>query len=80
MVQQKELSLGRGGKDIQVPSPVPGSRVTLPESETLPIDSKDSGVWRSAACRSYFRISRLAVVFQFREAMSPASSLLAPRF
>lgn len=49
--QKKELSLGKGGKDIQAPSPVPGSRVTLPGSETLPIVSKDSGVWRSVACR-----------------------------
>lgn len=49
--QKKELSLGRGGKDIQAPSLVPGSRVTFPGSENLPIDRKDSGVWRSVACR-----------------------------
>lgn len=48
MVQQKKE---QGGKDIQAPSPVPGSRVTLPGSETLPIGSKDSEVWRSVACR-----------------------------
>lgn len=44
MVQQKrELSLGRGGKDIQAPPQVPGTRATLPGIETLPFDSKDSG-------------------------------------
>lgn len=43
VVQQKrELSLGRGGKVTQAPSPAPGTRVALPGAETLPIDGK---VW-----------------------------------
>lgn len=66
-VQQKELSLDRGGKDIQAPSPVLGRRVTLPGSETLPMDIEDSGVWRSVACREG-RVSGCPgwlVVFQF---------------
>lgn len=87
MVQQKkELSLGRVSKDIQPLSLSPRYYGHIGQNtELCPLTATVSGfVWRSVASgRSRLRMARMAAPplwpFRFWVAMSPTSSLLAPR-
>lgn len=84
MVQQKrELSLGRGDKDIHVSSPSPRYYGHIGwNRELCPLTATDLGcVWRSVASREGHVSRRPGWLwpYQFQEAMSPASSLLPPR-